>query len=431
MKFSILEGKQELLAKYGGQFKDRNSFDTIYNLIPANLKGYGDWVFKNVLEKGEGVNDLVDALNTFLKYKDRLEVKDINKYSSKEDVEKAIHYAEEKGSKKEKLYNAELVYEDEKVKVVRPLTHEASRHYGTGTKWCTATASPEHFDGYTKKGKLFYILPKDGEDDKYAIFSYTSFNPKNQKLEGFDKKDSNINPESIIKKFGLKKELFSAYVKIDASSKEGVKQFLDLMGVEKYTINEDLSVDVKGDVDISNKGLGTIPVKFGRVGGYFTCHSNRLTSLQGAPREVGGSFYCHSNRLTSLEGAAQKVGGYFYCSSNRLTSLEGAAQEVGGGFDCSYNKLTSLQGAPQKVGGYFTCHSNRLTSLQGSPQEVGGSFACSGNKLTSLEGSPQEVGGNFDCSYNPNLSEEWIEWAKRKYKKVVESVRKIKFEVVG
>ena len=325
MKFSILEGKQELLAKYGGQFKDRNSFDTIYNLIPANLKGYGDWVFKNVLEKGEGVNDLVDALNTFLKYKDRLEVKDINKYSSKEDVEKAIHYAEEKGSKKEKLYNAELVYEDEKVKVVRPLTHEASRHYGTGTKWCTATASPEHFDGYTKKGKLFYILPKNGED-KYAIFSYTSFNPKNKKLEGFDKKDKNINPESIIKKFGLKKELFSAYVKIDTSSKEGVKQFLNLIGIKEYTINEDLSVDVEGNVDISGKGLGTIPVKFGRVGGYFTCHSNRLTSLQGSPQEVGGSFYCSSN---------------------------------------------------------------------------------------------------------PNLPREWIEWAKRKYKRVLESVRKIKFEVVG
>jgi hypothetical protein len=366
MKFKLLEGKQELLAKYGDRFKDKQSFDTIYNLIPLNLKGYGDWVFKNVLEQGKSPAELVDALNTFVKYKDRLEVKDINKYSSKEDVEKAIFYAQEKGSKKEKLYNAEIVYENENVKVVIPLTHEASRHYGTGTNWCTATANPEHFYSYKSKGKLFYILPKDGKD-KYAIFSYFKFNYKDeQKMEGFNKKDESVNPKKIIKKFGLNEQLFSALLVFDFKTKKGVKEWLDFFGIKNYTISEDLVVDVKGGVDLSFRNLKNIPVVFGKI------------------------------------------------------------TEA---FNCSYNKLTSLEGAPQKVGGSFYCSNNKLTSLEGAPQKVGRGFDCSNNKLTSLEGAPQKVGGSFYCSNNP-LPESEIERVKKIYKNVIESVRRIKFKVI-
>ena len=142
-------------------------------------------------------------------------------------------------------------------------------------------------------------------------------------------------------------------------------------------------------------------VKFGKVSGDFDCRYNKLTSLEGAPREVRGSFRCIDNNLTSLEGAPQKVKGWFDCSDNKLTSLEGAPREVRGNFDCSNNKLTSLEGAPREVGWSFDCRNNKLTSLVGAPQKVGGSFDCRNNKLTSLEGAPQEVGTWFECSYNP------------------------------
>ncbi len=38
-------------------------------------------------------------------------------------------------------------------------------------------------------------------------------------------------------------------------------------------------------------------------------HTNKLTSLEGAPKEVGGDFVCSKNKLTSLEGAPKEVGG--------------------------------------------------------------------------------------------------------------------------
>ena len=161
---------------------------------------------------------------------------------------------------------------------------------------------------------------------------------------------------------------------------------------------------IKGDVDLSEKGLTELPnLSKVTVKGNFNCSNNQLTSLTGAPRKVGGYFRCSDNQLTSLNGAPQEVGGDFRCDNNKLTTLQGASQKVGGDFECSDNQLKNLQGAPQKVGGEFWCDNNHLTSLQGALQEVGGDFLCYNNQLTTLIGAPKEVGGNFYCSNNDNL----------------------------
>jgi len=158
--------------------------------------------------------------------------------------------------------------------------------------------------------------------------------------------------------------------------------------ITNYTVNPDRTVDVDGDVDLPDMGLDKLPLKFGYVSGSFHCGNNKLTSLEGSPREVGGDFYCFFNKLTSLEGAPEEVGGDFYCDYNQLTSLEGAPKEVVNDFDCSDNQLTSLEGVPE---------------------EVGGSFYCNNNQLTSLAGAPEEIGSDFDCSDNPNLPKEILD----------------------
>ncbi|MBE6451528.1 MAG: hypothetical protein E7016_06160, partial [Alphaproteobacteria bacterium] len=97
---------------------------------------------------------------------------------------------------------------------------------------------------------------------------------------------------------------------------------------------------IKGDLDLSDKGLTELPdLSEVVVKGDFCCYNNKLTSLEGAPKEVGGVFKCNANNLTSLKGAPQRVGGRFDCLFNQLTSLEGAPQEVGGDFDCDKNQL--------------------------------------------------------------------------------------------
>ena len=92
--------------------------------------------------------------------------------------------------------------------------------------------------------------------------------------------------------------------------------------------------------------------------GNLICRDNKLTSLEGCPKEIDGKFDCSGNNLTSLEGAPEIVKGDFNCVVNYLTSLEGAPEIVKGDFDCTDNKLTSLKGAPEKVYGWFYCGKN-------------------------------------------------------------------------
>ncbi len=137
-------------------------------------------------------------------------------------------------------------------------------------------------------------------------------------------------------------------------TRKEIKSWLDKYHITNYTINDDLSVDTKGTVDLYNRLLIEIPIQFNKVYGCFDFSNNYLTSLEGSPKEVNGSFYCYSNKLTSLVGAPEKVFGGFSCHSNKLTSLVGASKEVHGNFYCSYNKLKSLEYLPE-VHGELVC----------------------------------------------------------------------------
>ena len=101
-------------------------------------------------------------------------------------------------------------------------------------------------------------------------------------------------------------------------------------------VNEDGSLDVDGNVWLDELELTKIPLKFNKVNGCFSCSSNKLTSLEGCPKEVIGNFDCSTNfKLTSLKGCPEKVYGNFNCLNTSLTSLEGCPKEVGGDFTCN------------------------------------------------------------------------------------------------
>ena len=91
-------------------------------------------------------------------------------------------------------------------------------------------------------------------------------------------------------------------------------------GIENYTVNDDGSIDVNGDVNLSWYKLIELPLRFNKVTGWFDCSNNNLTTLKGCPRWVGGSFSCQYNQLTSLEFSPDYVGGYFNCINNKLTN---------------------------------------------------------------------------------------------------------------
>jgi hypothetical protein len=85
------------------------------------------------------------------------------------------------------------------------------------------------------------------------------------------------------------------------NNKKDIKLWLEEYNIKNYIINGDLTVDVFQDVDIGNRKLNEIPVKFNIVNGDFYCDSNKLSSLKDCPKEVSGDFVCTHNKLTSLD----------------------------------------------------------------------------------------------------------------------------------
>jgi hypothetical protein len=151
--------------------------------------------------------------------------------------------------------------------------------------------------------------------------------------------------------------------KLFKSKKLDIKSICKKYGIQNFTINEDGSIDVDGNVNLSYKELDKLPIKFRNVTGNFNCSNNNLTSLEGGPESVGGDFTCSYNKLTSLEGGPESVGGGFWCSYNNLTSLEGSPKWVGSEFWCSNNNLTSIEGAPESIGRDFYCNENPIYQI--------------------------------------------------------------------
>jgi len=106
------------------------------------------------------------------------------------------------------------------------------------------------------------------------------------------------------------------------TTREEVIEVCERYRIKNYTINDDLSIDVDGDVHLYSKNLEYLPLRFSYVSGAFLCFDNELKTLEGCPQTVGRSFSCSNNFLASLKGCPQTVRGSFNCSYNKITDLE-------------------------------------------------------------------------------------------------------------
>lgn len=112
---------------------------------------------------------------------------------------------------------------------------------------------------------------------------------------------------------------------------------------------------------------------------------NKLTSLNGCPREVPGKFWANDNQLESLEGGPEKVGIAYHAYNNKLTSLKGAPKYTGS-LDVSANELPEIDEVLEHVGGDLDLNDNKLTHLKNIHKKVkfcGGMLKLAGNKIQS------------------------------------------------
>jgi len=315
----------------------------------------------------------------------------------------------------------EITYEDDRFNVLYITTEQASKKYGKGTKWCISAERNNMWIDYKRDGSVFYFIfdyktklkslskiavEVVNHDRTYSYFKiWNTTDNKSGKI---------VDIDYIYSELGIPESAFSKHKEI--------LEFKEMFGIQgDYTINEDGSVDVDGNVIITSKKINKLPLKYGKVLGDFDCSDVGLTTLEGAPHTVrrfncaynqlenlkfapslvGENFICMGNNLTSLEGAPKRVKN-FICSSNKLTNLEFAPETITEDFNCHYNKLETLKYFPKYVGGEISLSNNNLSDLDCGLSLINGDFYCNKNNLTTLENMPEKINGNFVCAEQKN-----------------------------
>ena len=142
--------------------------DPTYNAERPEKKGcYTSWLLTLHRQGGLREEDYADAteyLTAFEANKRRLEERDIGRYRSLPDLYDAVkpYLAERVVTRNSvKKDEATKVYEDDEWTVVVPHTWAASKLYGAGTRWCTASADTDAwFNRYTHDGELYINIDR-------------------------------------------------------------------------------------------------------------------------------------------------------------------------------------------------------------------------------------------------------------------------------
>lgn len=183
-------------------------------------------------------------------------------------------------------------------------------------------------------------------------------------------------------------------------TKKEIEEWLSKYKINNVIINDDLTVDVEGSVNMEGNiilkdEIKELPIQFGVVKGNFNISKRGLTTLKGCPYKVYGNFEVTNNDLNSLKNAPLIVTGNFNITQNNIASLEGCPEKIGKSFFADNNKLKTLEYGPKEVGDSYSVKYNHLNSLKHSPETIPYIFDCSNNELTSLEECPIEIGTLF------------------------------------
>lgn len=181
--------------------------DPTYNKQKGDKIGkYGKWLLSLYTKNHLKLEDLYKAteyLTYFVKYINKIQVKDINKYTSlpslynvvKEFIDNPNASTSNSDEARKAKEGAEKAYEDDKWLIVIPKTYEASCYYGANTQWCTASnKTRQNFNQYTSEGPLFINIDKKTNTKYQFHFESDSF---------MDENDSAIQETPIYEQIGL------------------------------------------------------------------------------------------------------------------------------------------------------------------------------------------------------------------------------------
>ena len=138
--------------------------------------------------------------------------KDINQYENPEFIRTLMGIVDGKKTEREKerelKSQAERLYEDDDVLVIRPKSHAASCYYGANTKWCTTNKGDSgYFEKYIRTGLLYYFIKKK-ENNKMALYR----NTEDKKTEVYNSQDNLVSLEYLRESFPNQNDLIDELI---------------------------------------------------------------------------------------------------------------------------------------------------------------------------------------------------------------------------
>lgn len=186
--------------------------------------------------------------------------KDINQYTNPAFLESLMDIVDSRKSNKEverELKNqAEKLFEDSDVLVIKPKTYQASCYYGANTKWCTTSKeSSQHFKQYSEKGELYYFLNKKS-GEKIALFK----DKRNNSIDVYNAMDTEINLSDLRESFPNQNDLIDEIT--------GIGQLLKTLRkfIKGEALPQDLESSDNAILDVKEKkplGQSIIVIDFG------------------------------------------------------------------------------------------------------------------------------------------------------------------------
>jgi hypothetical protein len=160
----------------------------------------------------QDAQNLIKQVKLFDRFPALFRYKDINEYSKdvptsymqhfEDDYLKALKRFEEKeATKKTKKDDVEVLYNQDGLLIIKPLSTAASCLYGKTTKWCTAATYQNQFQNYSQKGDLYYVIDNTLPEKVRHLGKYAVYHKLiNNQVTVFDSHDSKIPFNHIPKK---------------------------------------------------------------------------------------------------------------------------------------------------------------------------------------------------------------------------------------
>ena len=124
--------------------------------------------------------------------KNRTSLKDVSLIKSFGDLHEQLVYAELKLKKRDLKKEISILHKDKEWLILKPLSYEASKIYGAGTKWCTSSREEDKaFYNYSNDGVLLYVI-KLGTDEKFGVHWYFEKN-KSIEMSWWDVEDRKVD----------------------------------------------------------------------------------------------------------------------------------------------------------------------------------------------------------------------------------------------